>query len=477
MNVAISGQAGLALLFEGKQLHSMHRDRPGELVPRRDSSLRLLLSDVRDLEIFENVDKKRAEAELALASARSDALHLALILLDSSLPDDIRDDAAAELEELLADQRVASYVEGVLWSHPLPGDGDLSGAKRLAALTAPRALQLLADFEKNQSNIALAWAAWQEIPDRLFKDAEERNLARALAVRRGLFRYLAASLSRKRSLEELLSGLLGRQETRELPNSRQVCAAWVTPLRKRGPAGAPLRRVPEAAGAVAEMESQRVVGSLALAPRHDEAQENPVNALVAAIQEGRRIGESSGRLFDLFRPRVFHFFAKKGFTVEESRDLTQESFVRVFTGIATYRGAITFDQWLFDIATNVYRKEIRQRHAEKRDGFEESLEAERSGDAAEEGAGSTTPLVASAPSPFEMLAAREERARLRAALQKLPPNMRACCRLRYEQSLKYEEIARVMGISIETVKAHLHQAKKRLTQALRPEAGRNRDKE
>jgi DNA-directed RNA polymerase specialized sigma24 family protein len=40
--------------------------------------------------------------------------------------------------------------------------------------------------------------------------------------------------------------------------------------------------------------------------------------------------------------------------------------------------------------------------------------------------------------------------------------MRLCCTLRYERGLKYQEIATLMKISIETVKAHLHQARKRL---------------
>jgi DNA-directed RNA polymerase specialized sigma24 family protein len=44
--------------------------------------------------------------------------------------------------------------------------------------------------------------------------------------------------------------------------------------------------------------------------------------------------------------------------------------------------------------------------------------------------------------------------------------MRTCCLLRYVRGLKYQEIATVMKISIETVKAHLHQARKRLIEKL-----------
>lgn len=51
---------------------------------------------------------------------------------------------------------------------------------------------------------------------------------------------------------------------------------------------------------------------------------------------------------------------------------------------------------------------------------------------------------------------------LRAKLDQLPPQMRRCLYLRLYHDLKYREIAALMRISIETVKAHLHQAQNRL---------------
>jgi RNA polymerase sigma-70 factor (ECF subfamily) len=48
------------------------------------------------------------------------------------------------------------------------------------------------------------------------------------------------------------------------------------------------------------------------------------------------------------------------------------------------------------------------------------------------------------------------------ALQDLPEQMRRCFILRFDQQLRYREIAAVMQISIQTVKSHLHQARERL---------------
>lgn len=60
----------------------------------------------------------------------------------------------------------------------------------------------------------------------------------------------------------------------------------------------------------------------------------------------------------------------------------------------------------------------------------------------------------------------DAQARLRAALDDLPPQMRQVLLLRMEGNLKYREIAEVMQVSIDTVKAHLHQAKQRLRKKL-----------
>lgn len=230
MNVAISGQAGLALLFEGEKIHSLHRHAPDELVERQPGSLRLLLAGIQDVEVFEDIDRKRAEIELRLASNRADGLHLALYLLDSTLSDGARAEVAQELEELLSDRCVADYVEAVLWSHPLPPDGDLEGGERIAAQNSTRAFDLLIRFERAQPWIDLAWTSWKEIPDEVFGTSESRDLARAMAVRRGLFPIVVKGISEGRSTEEMNLQLLSRPEARDVPNLSDIAGAWLAQL-------------------------------------------------------------------------------------------------------------------------------------------------------------------------------------------------------------------------------------------------------
>lgn len=187
--------------------------------------------------------------------------------------------------------------------------------------------------------------------------------------------------------------------------------------------------------------------------------DNPTLRLVEQIQAGVRREENFGHLFALHRSRVRSYFIRKGFSSEESKDLTQEVFLRVFKAIDGFRRESSFEWWMLEIADSIYKNELRRRGADKRDGIEQSLDTPISN---ETPSGPGLVLATQDPSPEEVVERRERLARVRSALQDLPPQMRLCCVLRYERGLKYQEVATVMNISIETVKAHLHQARKKL---------------
>lgn len=166
--------------------------------------------------------------------------------------------------------------------------------------------------------------------------------------------------------------------------------------------------------------------------------------------------EDFRRLFDLFYPRLVHFFARRGFPPQDCLDLTQETFLGIYRGIGSFRRDSRFETWLFSIATNAWRKRLRWGIAGKREGQEVSLEP----------AGNAPPAQGS-PADEEMLR-RERSRRLREAVEKLPEQMRRCLVLRVYQEMKYREIAALMRLSPETVKVHLFQARKRLREELGP---------
>jgi RNA polymerase sigma-70 factor, ECF subfamily len=190
--------------------------------------------------------------------------------------------------------------------------------------------------------------------------------------------------------------------------------------------------------------------------------DDPGRPFIEQIQAGRDVEENFRRLHKLHSGRVLNFFLRKGFSPEESRDLTQDVFLRVFKGIGGFRRESRFERWLFEIVHSVFSNEVRRRHAEKREGKETSFDAGRKDDSSD----SAIEIPSKAPSPLDDSVEKERLQTLHKALAELPPQMRFCCELRYVRGYKYQEIAILMKISIETVKAHLHQARKRLTDKL-----------
>jgi RNA polymerase sigma-70 factor, ECF subfamily len=171
----------------------------------------------------------------------------------------------------------------------------------------------------------------------------------------------------------------------------------------------------------------------------------------------RGVADDPTELFRRYYRPVQAFFARRGFSTEESRDLAQETFFRVYKNWASFRGESSEVTWLFQIATNLYRNEVRSRSTLKRDMQEVPLE-QTDGDLPVEESAQVTALDA--------MLLDERTAKLRDALQGLPPQMRQAVLLRVDADLKYREIAELMSVSIETVKAHLYQARQQLRDKL-----------
>lgn len=192
-------------------------------------------------------------------------------------------------------------------------------------------------------------------------------------------------------------------------------------------------------------------------------EDDPILCLVRKIQEGKDVEKSSAELHRIFYRPVLSSFRRRGFSAEEARDLTQDVFLRVFKRIATFQEKSRFERWLFRIVANLWKNELRRRDAEKRDAFEQSLDETPDSD---DPGGRVSEPADSKPLAPDLMQARERQELLRKALQELPPQMRRVCELRFVQQRKYQEIADLLEVSIETIKAHLHQARKRLTERL-----------
>lgn len=187
--------------------------------------------------------------------------------------------------------------------------------------------------------------------------------------------------------------------------------------------------------------------------------DDPSQRLVELIQDGIDREANFKRLFELHDRRIRSYFLQRGLSSEETKDLTQEVFLRVHRGLGSFRQESKFKTWLFEIADHLFQNELRRRSTAKRQGSEISIDT---GGQDEEGKPAPFEPPPKAPTALDDVLKRERIERLSRAIQNLPPKMRQCFQLRYEQGRKYEEIAVLTNVSIDTVKAHLHQAKVRL---------------
>jgi len=199
-------------------------------------------------------------------------------------------------------------------------------------------------------------------------------------------------------------------------------------------------------------------------------EEDPFGSIVREIQQGRHIEPNYERLAQYLRPALRRYFTSRGFPPEDVEDLCQEVFLKVAKSIQSFEGRSRFVCWIFEIAHNLYANELRRRAAEMRQGQEIPL-MEEQGPEEEDRRGRAPALSAGGPSPYEEAECRERMAKLRAAIATLPPQMRQCVYLRIYQDLKFREVAEVMNVSLDTVKAHLGEAKKRLRQLASNEGG------
>lgn len=163
-------------------------------------------------------------------------------------------------------------------------------------------------------------------------------------------------------------------------------------------------------------------------------------------------------LVERYRERVWRLALQMLRDREEAWDCAQEVFVRAFHSIGTFRGDAAFYTWLFRITVNLATDRQRARGARARAfGSERVDEEEWSRTVADAGAG-----------PEDAAVSAERRARIRAALDALPPKARTIIMLSDIEGLSYREIAEVLRCPIGTVMSRLHNARKRLKALLGP---------
>jgi RNA polymerase sigma-70 factor, ECF subfamily len=147
---------------------------------------------------------------------------------------------------------------------------------------------------------------------------------------------------------------------------------------------------------------------------------------------------------------------------ERAKDLAQETFLRAFNARATYEPKAKFTTWLYRIALNLYRDEIRRVSRHQTVSIYETITYETSEDTEESYQLHEAIADESIPTPQAVLEQSEQAFLLKTAIETLAPKHRNILILRYYDELDYAETAERLGCSIGTVKSRLYYANKAL---------------
>lgn len=177
-----------------------------------------------------------------------------------------------------------------------------------------------------------------------------------------------------------------------------------------------------------------------------------------------RVAEDDERAFaelvHRYQGRVLNLISRVLNDRECSDDLGQEVFVRVFVHRRNYRRGSKFSTWLFTIAANLAKNEIRRR-VRRRNWFSLDALQELLGDSAIQLADSTE----GQESAFQREQLQEEVAQ---AIARVPEKYRLALVLRDIEGLAYEEIGQALNIPGGTVRSRINRARSMLKRKLQP---------
>ncbi len=166
--------------------------------------------------------------------------------------------------------------------------------------------------------------------------------------------------------------------------------------------------------------------------------------LIADAQQGDTA--AFGLLVERYQDLVYNLVCRTLGRQERAEDVTQEVFIRAWRALAGFQGQSKFSSWLYRIALNCSYSELRRKGLPAESLASLDLE--------------TAYLPASGVPPLENRIADHDL--VERLLEQLPPVYRSLVVLFYLQGQDCQEIARIVGRPVGTVKAYLHRARARL---------------
>lgn len=158
------------------------------------------------------------------------------------------------------------------------------------------------------------------------------------------------------------------------------------------------------------------------------------------------------------RQAVFHIVLKIVRDSETANDLAQETFMKAFSSLASYRSEYRFSTWLYKIAANCSIDFLRKKRIN-------ALSLDQQIETSDGSVGIEVPDYSYHPE--RDLVRKQQKFSIDAAIESLPEKYREVIVYRHKDDKSYEEIADLLDIPIGTVKARIFRARELLKKKLK----------
>jgi RNA polymerase sigma-70 factor (ECF subfamily) len=169
------------------------------------------------------------------------------------------------------------------------------------------------------------------------------------------------------------------------------------------------------------------------------------------LVERHRYGDQAAfeQIYRRHAEMVFNLAIRMTGDPEEAADVSQETFLRVHRYCARFRGQSSLKTWIYRVTVNCCRSRFRRNQTWRTRILSGSLER-------------VEQVPDTRRGPEDRTVARDRGEAVMRALQRLPSPFREAVVLRDLEGLTYEEVARVLGIRIGTVRSRIARGRDRL---------------
>jgi RNA polymerase sigma-70 factor (ECF subfamily) len=176
--------------------------------------------------------------------------------------------------------------------------------------------------------------------------------------------------------------------------------------------------------------------------------------LIARFQDGDE--QAYTELVNRYRDKLMTFVYRFVNDMEQAEDIIQDTMLKLYTHKHYYRNIAKFSTWIYTIAGNLAKTELRKRKNRKVTNISQMGPEDRDYE-----------LPSVAPETDEVVQSEYIEKKIQAAIQNLPLHFRTVTILRDIQELSYEEISKIVEVPLGTVKSRINRARLQLQKELK----------